>query len=107
MVKKNIQIILLFITLFFLIGCAAPEPTIIRKTVTVEVPVYVPIEPPAYLLAAMVVPGIPVFYKPAVKGAASCLKQEGEFKLKQIIYLLSARIDEWRIFASPEKVKHD
>lgn len=98
MVNKNFKITLLLLAFVFLIGCTAPEPIVIRKTVEVKVPVYVPVDPPAYLLAAVVIPALPVFYKPTEKKVSSCLKPEDETKLKQTIYLLSARIKEWMVF---------
>lgn len=97
----------MFSMLFILIGCAAPDPIIIYKPVEVKVPVYVPVEPPAYLLAAVAIPAIPVFYKPTEKNTSSCLKQDGETKLKQTIFLLSARISEWVIFSSAPKASYD
>lgn len=108
MVHKTFKITLLLLIMAVLAGCCTPpDPIIIRKTIEVEVPVYTPVEPPAYLLSAVVIPGIPVFYKPAIKGVTSCLKHEDEIKLKTTIFLLSARISEWLTFASMPKVKHD
>lgn len=103
MAKTKIKIGFLFSVLFFLIGCTAPEPIVIRKTVEVKVPVYVPVEPPAYLLSAVVIPALPIFYKPTEKKVSSCLKPEDETKLKQTIYLLSARIKEWTVFGNGGK----
>jgi len=106
MVKTKFKLTLLLTLLFLLIGCTA-EPIIVRKTVEVKVPVYVPVEPPALLLAAVVIPALPVFYKPGEKNISSCLKPEGETKLKQTIYLLSARIKEWMVFGSNRQVNDD
>jgi len=107
MAQQSIKVILLLFAFLLLIGCSTPKTVTVRKTVTVEVPVYTPIQPPAYLLEPVVISAIPVFFKPGEKGVTSCLKPAGEVNFKQTIFLLSARVSEWLSFSSTEKVNHD
>ena len=85
-------------------GCAARKvapPTVVRiiETQEVKVPVLVPRQPPAELLAPVVSP-LPVFVPPSDLNSSSALTTEGERLLRALIEDLLVRIAAWKAWAT-------
>ncbi len=108
MAKKIFKISLALLAVILLVGCCStPTPVVIRKTIEVEVPVYLPVETPESLLKPIKIAELPVFYLPGTRGISSCLKPKGELNLKQVVFLLSARINEWLIFSGGKRINNE
>lgn len=99
MVTKYIQLISSLILVSVLVGCATPEPIIIREPVEVLVPV--PVNPvfPSALTTSYQPKKLPNFISPSDPTASAALSEQGLIDLRVMIRDLVTRDAAWQAFA--------
>lgn len=92
------------LSLLALAGCSSPPPapreTI--RTVTVQVPVPVALQPPAELLAPIPAPATDVFAAPGAPGAVACIDAPGRAALVEYVERLRNANAAWQAWAAAQ-----